>query len=310
MSASDQTEKLANYIMANVEGEPSQSEGAGDCAIRIIGELQSALRDAEAQIRGMSDHAEALPASWCEEIVLEDKAEADREQLSNRLRGRYKHWYLEAARLRADNERLRAFLDGESYQPENYVVDLRSELSQAREALAKADRRLSAEQKAVAHLLDGISALRGGKDGSDECGNEDVARGMGGGGGDSCCDSGDAHIAPLPELHPQYKTPLPESYTGAWSDDNKYAELGEPTGGGDNNEVLERSGSVADKELILAQAQDMRTLERRLAEVVRLLAEWEEEVAPEDEFGFKARNLLWMPWARNIPRKEDTGDGA
>ena len=36
MSAKEQIDKLANFIMAEIEGEPSRSEGAGDCAIRII----------------------------------------------------------------------------------------------------------------------------------------------------------------------------------------------------------------------------------------------------------------------------------
>ena len=36
-------DKLANFIMAEVEGEPSQSEGAGDTAIRVIKKLQIEL---------------------------------------------------------------------------------------------------------------------------------------------------------------------------------------------------------------------------------------------------------------------------
>ncbi len=46
---SDQLRKLADFIMANVPGEPSQNEGAVDCAIRIIDYLQdqvSILKDA------------------------------------------------------------------------------------------------------------------------------------------------------------------------------------------------------------------------------------------------------------------------
>ena len=35
-----QIDLLANFIMANVEGEPSRSEGAVECAIRIILNLQ------------------------------------------------------------------------------------------------------------------------------------------------------------------------------------------------------------------------------------------------------------------------------
>ena len=41
-----QIDILADFIMANVDGEPSRSEGAGDCAIRIITELK-AERDAD-----------------------------------------------------------------------------------------------------------------------------------------------------------------------------------------------------------------------------------------------------------------------
>ncbi len=37
----EQIDKLANFIMAEIEGEPSQSEGAGDTAIRIIKQLQT-----------------------------------------------------------------------------------------------------------------------------------------------------------------------------------------------------------------------------------------------------------------------------
>lgn len=35
-----QIDILADFIMEHVPGEPSHSEGAGDCAIRIIQELQ------------------------------------------------------------------------------------------------------------------------------------------------------------------------------------------------------------------------------------------------------------------------------
>ena len=39
--AKKQIEILADFIMANVDGEPSQNEGAGDTAIRIIKHLQA-----------------------------------------------------------------------------------------------------------------------------------------------------------------------------------------------------------------------------------------------------------------------------
>lgn len=36
MKAEAQIEKLANFIMAEIDGEPSEDEGAVDCAIRIM----------------------------------------------------------------------------------------------------------------------------------------------------------------------------------------------------------------------------------------------------------------------------------
>ena len=36
----EQIDRLANFIMAEVDGEPSQSQGAVDTAIRIIRECQ------------------------------------------------------------------------------------------------------------------------------------------------------------------------------------------------------------------------------------------------------------------------------
>ncbi len=43
--------KLANYIMAEIDGEPSQSEGAGTCAIRIIKQLRTKLAEANERIK-------------------------------------------------------------------------------------------------------------------------------------------------------------------------------------------------------------------------------------------------------------------
>lgn len=34
-----QINRLANFIMAEIKGEPSQDEGAGDCAIRLLRSL-------------------------------------------------------------------------------------------------------------------------------------------------------------------------------------------------------------------------------------------------------------------------------
>ena len=41
MTTKQQIEKLANFVMAEVPGEPSRSEGAVDCAIRVIKRLQA-----------------------------------------------------------------------------------------------------------------------------------------------------------------------------------------------------------------------------------------------------------------------------
>ena len=45
----EQIDRLANYILANVEGEPSQSEGAVDCAIRVLGSFRADLETARAE---------------------------------------------------------------------------------------------------------------------------------------------------------------------------------------------------------------------------------------------------------------------
>lgn len=43
MSAESQNEALANYIMAEIPNEPSQSEGAGDTAIRLLKKYRQAF---------------------------------------------------------------------------------------------------------------------------------------------------------------------------------------------------------------------------------------------------------------------------
>lgn len=43
----DQIDELARFIIEHVPGEPSRSEGAVECAIRIIKELQGAKAEAE-----------------------------------------------------------------------------------------------------------------------------------------------------------------------------------------------------------------------------------------------------------------------
>ncbi len=53
--AKEQIDILAEFIMANIDGEPSQSEGAGDTAIRIIKQLQAELDKAK---NGIIEHRE------------------------------------------------------------------------------------------------------------------------------------------------------------------------------------------------------------------------------------------------------------
>lgn len=44
MSAEQQTGILANYIMAEIPGEPSRDEGAGTCGVRLLKKYRDALR--------------------------------------------------------------------------------------------------------------------------------------------------------------------------------------------------------------------------------------------------------------------------
>ncbi len=46
----NQIDKLANFIMAEIEGEPSENEGAVDTAIRIIKQLQARIATLEAEL--------------------------------------------------------------------------------------------------------------------------------------------------------------------------------------------------------------------------------------------------------------------
>jgi hypothetical protein len=57
---SDQIDRLARFIMENVEGEPSQNEGAGDTAIRIL-ELEAKLTRYEEALRTISGPADSGP---------------------------------------------------------------------------------------------------------------------------------------------------------------------------------------------------------------------------------------------------------
>ena len=65
-----QIELLANFIMENVEGEPSQSEGAVDCAIRIIANLQVKAAKLERVARAAKEVGKLLSYDEDEEHEL------------------------------------------------------------------------------------------------------------------------------------------------------------------------------------------------------------------------------------------------
>lgn len=57
-----QIDILADFIMAEVDGEPSLSEGAGDTAIRIIKQLQAEINTNEQQFKDDTCTITALQA--------------------------------------------------------------------------------------------------------------------------------------------------------------------------------------------------------------------------------------------------------
>ena len=70
-----QIELLANFIMENVEGEPSQSEGAVDCAIRIIANLQVKVAKLERVARAAGESLVRLSPNSERVVLLGDGKE-------------------------------------------------------------------------------------------------------------------------------------------------------------------------------------------------------------------------------------------
>ena len=56
----DQVERLAKFILDRIPGEPSRSEGAIDCAIRIMGEQQNVIIDHAIKLQGVAFIAAAM----------------------------------------------------------------------------------------------------------------------------------------------------------------------------------------------------------------------------------------------------------
>ena len=80
MDLDKQIEELANFIMAEVNGEPSRDEGAVECAIRIIKELiaevrrlEEELKNALEQISEQQGNLDELPGENIE-LVLKNEA--------------------------------------------------------------------------------------------------------------------------------------------------------------------------------------------------------------------------------------------
>lgn len=65
----NQIDTLAGFILKNVPGEPSQSEGAVECAIRIIHQLQQKIAELEKQLKVSKANAE----SWESACKLDSK---------------------------------------------------------------------------------------------------------------------------------------------------------------------------------------------------------------------------------------------
>jgi len=59
---------LANYIMSEIEGEPSQSEGAGMTAVRLLREYRSAMEQALLEL-GVPNEDYPAPVANAVEIL-------------------------------------------------------------------------------------------------------------------------------------------------------------------------------------------------------------------------------------------------
>ena len=57
-------DRLAKYIMAEVDGEPSQGDGACDCAVRILGEQQATIERLEGANSQLWELIQKAPVTW------------------------------------------------------------------------------------------------------------------------------------------------------------------------------------------------------------------------------------------------------
>ena len=70
----EQLEILANYIMFEIEGEPSQDEGAGSCAVRLLKQYRTELAECQQQRDRLAEALEvyANPDNWSSEATAYD----------------------------------------------------------------------------------------------------------------------------------------------------------------------------------------------------------------------------------------------
>lgn len=90
-SASEQIERLSEFIIAEVEGEPSKSEGAVDCAIRLLRQAfvnPTALARSKARTgKLIADLAESIEGATGRKIYgLDDILKAAADLIKNKLR--------------------------------------------------------------------------------------------------------------------------------------------------------------------------------------------------------------------------------
>ncbi len=85
----EQIDKLANFIMSEIEGEPSQNEGAGDTAIRIIKQLRTshaalltALNRLKIQAKLTSDYEDELTGTLHSAVKQAEQAIKEAKELT------------------------------------------------------------------------------------------------------------------------------------------------------------------------------------------------------------------------------------
>ena len=68
MSAKSEIKCVANYIMASIPGEPSRSEGAGECAVRLLAQYRDTF-DSIIHELGVPDESYPAPVANAYELA-------------------------------------------------------------------------------------------------------------------------------------------------------------------------------------------------------------------------------------------------